>query len=105
MNRVSDENGIEHVNHEGHLYYNRTNAARYVGLTDSGLRRKIKMLEEEHGIFLPLDILPVSRQKRFIDKRILDVFRKSIRVGQEEEWRQELRRAIHEVLHNSPSID
>jgi hypothetical protein len=32
-----------------------------------------------------------------IDKRILDVFRQSVRVGEEDEWKDRLRKVIDEV--------
>jgi len=92
-----DKNGIEYTEHGGNMYYNQGNAAKYVGMTDTGFRRKRRKVEEESGIVIPLVILPVSRQTRFIDKRILDVFRQSVRVGQEERWIEDLRRVVNEV--------
>lgn len=97
MNASLDESGTPIVSNNGNIYYSRQNAASYIGMTDSGFRRKIQFLEDNYDIIIPLEILPISRKKRFIDKRILDVFRKSVRVGHEEEWREELKKVVNEV--------
>jgi hypothetical protein len=94
MPSLLDENGIEYYSHNDRVYYNRTYSARYVGMTDTGFRRKIKKIEVEQGIVVPLVNLPKSAQNKYIDKRVLDVFRKSVKVGREREWFNELRRII-----------
>jgi len=92
-----DEREIEYENYNGHAYYNRSNAARYVGMTNAGLRRKIEKMEKEQGIALPFVMLPSNMQNKCIDKRILDVFRKSVNIGREQAWFDELRRVVEEV--------
>lgn len=94
---MTDENGIEYTTHNGNTYYNWTNAAKYVGMTDTGFRRRVKVLEEAIGIVLPLIRLPISQLNVYHDKRVLDVFKKSVRVGHELEWEEELQRVIDEV--------
>lgn len=78
---------------QGRKYYNRTLAAKYVSMTDTGFRRKIKKFEEEDGIIIPL----ASRggNQKFIDQRILDQFRKPI--YNEDEWYGELRQIVELV--------
>lgn len=97
MSTILDENGIEHSVHNGRKYYNKTYAARYVGMTDTGLRRKIKKIEAESGITIPFKTLPFSAQKKYIDKRILDVFRMSVNVGEEKRWYDELKFVVDTV--------
>lgn len=92
-----DERGIEYALHNGREYYNWTNAAKFVQMTDTGFRRRVKKLREESGIVVPLIRLPISQQNVYHDKRVLSVFRKSIRVGMEQEWEEELKRVIQEV--------
>jgi hypothetical protein len=93
-----DDRGIEYAIHNGKSYYNWTNAAKYVeNMTDSGLRRKVKALEAETGISIPLIKLPFSQQNVYHDKRVLDVFRRAVKVGREQEWVDELRRVVDEV--------
>lgn len=97
MTNLLDESGIEYSIHNGKQYYNRTYSARYLGMTDTGLRRKIKKIELESGITIPLVTLPSSQQNKYIDKRVLDVFRKSVKVGREQEWFDDLRRVVNEI--------
>lgn len=97
MSRLLDENGLDYASYEGRSYYNITYSARYLSMTDSGLRRKIKTIKGESGIDIPLVKLPFDQQKVFIDKRILDVFRKFVRRGKEQEWYDELRRIVDVV--------
>jgi len=92
-----DENGIEYAIHNNKAYYNWTNASRYVSMTDSGFRRKVDRVKRENGIVIPLFRLPFNDQNVYHDKRILDVFRKSVKVGREQEWNDELRRVVDEV--------
>lgn len=97
MPAMLDDREIEYELYEGKAYYNRGNAARYVGMTDAGLRRKFDKIKKEQGISVPFITLPLSMQSKFIDKRILDVFRKSVIVGREQEWYDELRRVVDAV--------
>jgi hypothetical protein len=92
-----DERRIEYADYGGRAYYNWTNAAKYVGMTDTGFRRRVKKLKEESGIAVPLIRLPISQLNVYHDKRVLDVFRKSVRVGEEDKWEEELRRVIAKV--------
>ena len=92
-----DERGIEYTTHGANVYYNWTNSAKFIGMTDTGFRRRVKKLKEESGIEVPLIRLPISQQNVYHDKRVLDVFRKSVRVGQEQEWEEELKRVIFKV--------
>lgn len=94
MSRLLDDHGLDYSIHEGKAYYNMTYASRYVGMTDSGLRRKIKAVKAESGIEVPFVYLPFDQQKVFIDKRILDVFKKSVKRGKEQEWFEELRKVV-----------
>ncbi len=96
-----DERGIEYSSYNGHEYYNRTYAAKYVGMTDTGFRRKISKIKAEKGIDIPFVRLPQNMQNKYIDKRVLDVFRKSVPVGREEEWHDELRRVVDTVNRES----
>lgn len=93
----TDDRGIEHDVYNGREYYNWTHASAYVGMTDSGLRRKVDRLKKENGIVIPLIKLPYSHQNVYHDKRVLDVFRRSIKVGREQEWYDELRRIVDVV--------
>ncbi len=92
-----DERGIEYALHNGREYYNWTNGAKYVGMTDTGFRRRVKKLKAESGIAIPLIKLPINQLNVYHDKRVLDIFRKSVRIGQEREWEDELKRVIAEV--------
>ena len=92
-----DENGIEYAIHNGHEYYNWTTGSLYLGMTDSGFRRKFRKIEAENGITIPLIKLPHSEQNVYHDKRILDVFRKSVKKGKEQEWLYELRKVVDVV--------
>ncbi len=89
-----DEEGNEYVVFSGKTYYNQTHAARYVGITDTGFRKKIKKIEVEKEIVVPRVTLPHSAQNKYIDKRVLDVFKKSVKVGHEQKWYDELRRVV-----------
>lgn len=97
MSAMLDERQIEFEVYEGRSYYNKSNAARYVGMTNAGLLRKFDRIKREQGITVPFVMLPLSMQSKYIDKRILDVFRKSVTVGREQEWYDELRRVVDEV--------
>src|ERR1700704_1444757 len=97
MATILDDEGNEYVLFNGKAYYNQTHAAKYVYKTDTAFRRETKRLEKENGIAIPRMTLPTDRQNRYIDKRILDVFRRSIRVGKEQEWYDKLRRVVDEV--------
>lgn len=92
-----DEKGVEYATHNGRAYYNWTNAARYIQMTDTGFRRRVKKLRAESGIEVPLIRLPISQLNVYHDKRVLDVFRKSVRVGEEDQWEEELKRVIQQV--------
>lgn len=92
-----DNNGIEYDVHEGKVYYNWANSAKYVGMTDTGFRRRVKKLKEQSGITVPLIRLPISQLNVYHDRRVLDIFKKSVRVGHEQAWEDELRRVIDEV--------
>lgn len=92
-----DRNGIEYDAHNGRPYYNWKNASKYIGMTDTGFRRRVKKLQEASGIIVPLIRLPISQLNVYHDQRVLDVFGKSIRVGEEDKWEEELRRVIAEV--------
>jgi len=92
-----DDRGIEYAIHNDHEYYNWTNASRYVEMTDSGFRRKVDRVKKENGIIVPLIRLPFSQQNVYHDRRVLDVFRKSVKVGKEQEWVDDLRRVVDEV--------
>ncbi len=81
--------------HAGKTYYNRTHAAKYVGMTDSGLRRKIEKLEADHGIAIP--IISRGGLHRLIDKRILDQFLVPIFPGQEERWYNDLKAIVDRI--------
>jgi len=94
---MTDENGIEYAIHNGREYYNWKNAAKFVGMTDTGFRRRVKTLREAIGIAIPLIKLPINQLNVYHDKRVLEVFKKSIRVGKELEWEEELQRVITEV--------
>lgn len=94
MSRLYDENGLEYSVHEGKSYYNITYASRYIGMTDSALRRKIEKIAKEQGIYVPSVRLPFDQQKVFIDKRILDAFKKSVKKGKEQEWFDELKKVV-----------
>src|SRR5260370_353777 len=63
---------------KGREYYNRTNSAKYVQMTDTGFRRKIQKIEAENGITIPM--ITRGGQQKLVDKRILDQFRKGIYV-------------------------
>lgn len=97
MQTKLDDSGIVFSVYNDRYYYNRTYSARYVGMTDTGFRRKIKKIEVEQGIIVPLINLPQSAQNKYIDRRVLDVFRKSVKVGREQEWFDELRKVINEI--------
>jgi hypothetical protein len=92
-----DERGIQYDLHNGRAYYNWSNGSKYVGMTDTGFRRRVKILKNERGIIVPLIKLPINHLNVYHDKRILDVFRKSFRVGEEGAWEEELKRVIAEV--------
>lgn len=85
------------VDHLGREYYNRTMAARYVGMTDTGFRKRGQKIENEQGIIIP----KTSRggNQKLIDRRILDQFRKPMRVGKEHEWYEKLKQII-ETINN-----
>jgi len=80
---------------KGREYFNRTNSARYVEMTDTGFRRKIQKIEAEQHIVVPM----ISRggQQKLIDRRILDQFRKPIFTGEEEKWFGELKGIIQQI--------
>jgi hypothetical protein len=80
---------------QGREYYNRTMAARYVQMTDSGFRRKIKKFEEENNIVIPT----ISRggQQKMLDRRILDQYLKPIFTGSEQQWVGELKQIINQI--------
>jgi hypothetical protein len=92
-----DEREIEYEVYNGRSYYNRSNSAKYVGMTYAGLSRKIDMLKKQKGIAVPFITLPSSMQSKYCDKRILDVLKKSFIIGKEQEWYDELRRVVEEV--------
>jgi hypothetical protein len=100
-NNMLDSRGVTYTEYNGRQYYNSSNAARYVGMTDTGLRRKRERLEKEYGIIIPVIILPDSHMKRYVDKRVLDVLRESIHVGEEDQWRERLKKVINEVNSGS----
>ncbi len=87
--------------YEGQEYYNRSNAAKYVGMTDEGLRRRMKIIEKENNIVFPLVTLPTSINKRkhevYIHGKILDLLRKPVIKGKEKEWFEKLKETIQEV--------
>ena len=81
---------------KGREYFNRTLAARYVDMTDTGFRKKIKRIETDYGFIIP----KISRGglQKLIDKRILDQFRKPIFVGQEQKWVEELKQVCEQIV-------
>ena len=79
----------------GREYFNKTNAAKYVDMTDTGFRRKIKRIEKENGIVIPM-ITRGGRQK-LIDRRILNQFRKPIYSGEDDKWFEELKGIIEQI--------
>ncbi|HEX9502846.1 MAG TPA: hypothetical protein VF974_00805 [Patescibacteria group bacterium] len=80
---------------KGREYYNRTNSAKYVQMTDTGFRRKIQKIEAENGITIPM--ITRGGQQKLVDKRILDQFRKGIYVGEEDKWMEELKKIIDQI--------
>lgn len=92
-----DERGIEYSEYDGHKYYNRTYAAQFVQMTDTGLRRRMDKLKKEQGIDIPLMVLPHNRQNKYIDRRILEMLIKSVRADREQEWFNELRKVVDEI--------
>lgn len=96
-----DSRGIECFNCNGLLYYSQTASAEFLGMTLTGLRRKREKLEKEDGIIIPLVSLPVSDQKKFIDRRILTILNEPVRVGEEKKWKEKLRWSIIEILSES----
>lgn len=92
-----DTEGREYVVHNDLHYYSHREATKYLGMTDTGFRRRREKLEVEDGIIIPLVFLPVSDQKKFIDKRVLDALNKPMRVGEESKWKESLRQTIQEV--------
>ena len=87
--------------YEGHQYFNRANAARYVGVTNSWLRLRMHAIEKENGLTFPFLTFPTSLQRKtqemYIDSRILDILRKPVSIGKEQEWINELKEIIQEV--------
>ena len=92
-----DERGIEYSEYNGRKYYNRTYAAQFVQMTDTGLRRKMDKLKKEQGITIPLVILPHNRQNKYIDRRVLEQLVKSVRSDREHEWFEELRKVVDDI--------
>lgn len=82
--------------YEGEEYFNRKNSAKYVGMTDSGLRRRMDDIEKEINISFPLVSFPVSCKSWYINKKILDLLRKPIIVEQEHKWIEELKQVIQQ---------
>src|SRR5258708_21219036 len=80
---------------KGREYYNRTNSAKYVQMTDTGFRRKIQKIEAENGITIPM--ITRGGQQKLVDKRILDQFRKGIYVEEEYKWMEELIKIIDQI--------
>ena len=97
MPAMLDEREIEYEVYNGRSYYNKSNAAKYLGMTNAGLIRKMKLIAEKQGINIPFVTLPMSMQSKYIDKRILDILKKSFVIGQEREWYAELRRISEAV--------
>lgn len=85
-----------YVDPQGREYYNRTLAAYYLDLTDSGFRKQIKKLEKEQGIIIPM--ARRSGTAKLIDRRILDQFLKPV---YENKWYDELRQII-ETINSEP---
>lgn len=98
MMNTDEEMRASYVN-RGREYFNRSLAARYVDMTDTGFRRRIQKIEKEQGISIPM----ISRGglAKLIDKRILDQFRKPINVGREDEWMEELRSIVDQINSES----
>ena len=81
-----------YVDPQGREYYNRTLAAYYIDLTDSGFRRIIQRLKKERGIIIPMATR--SGSAKLIDRRILDQFRKPV---YEDRWYEELKQIIQTI--------
>ena len=64
MSAMLDERQIEFEVYEGRSYYNKSNAARYVGMTNAGLIRKIDRIKREQGITVPFVMLPFSMHSK-----------------------------------------
>ena len=97
MPAMLDDREIEYEVYDGKSYYNKSNAAKYLNMTNAGLIRKMKLIADKQGIDIPFVTLPMSMQSKYVDKRILDVLKKSFVIGQEREWYEELRRVSEAV--------
>ena len=90
-----DENIKPSYSINGREYYNRTMAAKYISMTDTGFRHRIKKIEADQHIIIPM--MSRGGNQKFVDRRILDQFRKPLHVGKEHEWYEELKQIIETI--------
>ncbi len=64
-------------------------------MTDTGFRRKIQKMEKEYSIRIP--VTSRGGLQKLIDRRILDQFRKTMYVGEEDQWIEELRQIVEQI--------
>jgi hypothetical protein len=89
--------------YEGQEYYNRSDAAKYVGMSVAGLRQRIERIERENNIIFPFTTFPgaIDAKNRnsgvYIHSKILNLLRKPVLVGKTHEWLEKLKETIKEV--------
>jgi hypothetical protein len=89
---INDEIRPSYVSN-GREYYNFTASHKYVSMTDTGFRKRIKRIEKDHGIAIP--VASRSGNQKFLDGRILDHFRKP--TYDESKWLDELREIVAQI--------
>ena len=92
-----DENGLEYAIYNNNIYYNLTNATRYLSVTSTTLQRRMKKLKEDNDIIIPMMKLSKSKTETFIDKRVLDVLQRPFFVGNEQQWLDELQEVCNKI--------
>lgn len=92
-----DDNGIECAIYNKNIYYNLTNAKRYLSITSTTLQRRIKQLKENNNIIIPLIKLSKSKKDIFIDKRVIEALQRPVFVGNEQQWLNELREVCRNI--------
>lgn len=101
MNIVEEEVAKSSFSYKGQEFFNRKNAAKYVGMTGAGLDRRMRNIERKNNIKFPFVIFPTSirdkGQEVYINGRILDILRQPVLIGREQEWLEKLKQAIREV--------